>query len=299
MFLATGLLVALLFVAVVPTTVRADDAVAVDTIALTPTTKRIDVKAGERISDSLTIINSGQTTYDFKVYAKPYSVKNANYEPVFNQETEFSDAYRWISLPSITYHIVPGQKISVPFDLIVSPGARSGGHYGAIFAEALGATLVGQSGITNNKAVGMLLYVNVEGSAITSGSLKSINMPWYQPAAPLGAVATVSNTGATDFNTKVSFAVMDIAGDVKYQTSNEYTVLPNTERDVKFSWDKSPWFGLYKGRVSTEVLGKTDVHESYIVIAPRWLPFVVGLVVMLGAIDVVRRKRTTTKRKSR
>jgi len=298
-FVRTGLLVALFFIALLPTVAHAEGEAAIDTIALTPTTKRINVKAGERITDSFTIINSGQTAYDFKVYAKPYSVKDAGYEPIFNQETDFSDAYKWVSLPSITYHLVPGQKINVPFDLIVSAGARSGGHYGAIFAEAQGASIEGQSGITNNKAVGMLLYVNVAGSSVTSGSLKSVDMPWYQPAAPLSATATISNSGETDFITKVTFAVMDIAGDVKYQTSNEYPVLPKTDRSVKFSWDKSPWFGLYKARISTEVLGKTDTKETYVVIAPRWLLFAAGLAIILGAVDVVRRKRTTTKRKSR
>lgn len=297
----TGLIVALFFATLfaVPAVHADDSGTKSDTIALTPTKMHIDVKAGETVSKSFTIINSGETTYNFKVYAKPYSVKDSSYEPVFDAETDNSDAYKWVSLPTITYHIEPGQKISVPFDIVVSSGARSGGHYGAIFAEAQGTIAEGQSGVVNNKAVGMLLYVNVDGPTTTSGSIKSLDMPWYQPAAPLSAVATVTNTGDTDFTAKASFAVMDVAGDVKYQTSAEYTVLPGTDRDVKFAWDDSPWFGLYKARVSVEMLDKTDVKETYVVIAPRWLPFVIGLAVILGVIDVVRRKRTATRRKSR
>lgn len=297
--LRTGLIAALFFVLIGGTQAYAETTPGTDTISLTPTTKRWTVKPGERLSDSFTIINSGSAAYDFKVYAKPYTVKDAGYSPVFDKENEFSDAYRWLSLPSTVYHLEPGQRVVVPFELVVSAGARSGGHYGAIFAETQGAKLPdGTSGVMNNKAVGMLLYVNVEGSSVTAGAVKSIDMPFYQPSAPLTAIANIENTGETDFIANVSFAVMDIAGDVKYQTSGEYTVLPKTDRDVKYTWDDSPWFGLYKARISTTVLDKTDVRESYIVIAPRWLLFVAGITIMLGAINVVRRRRTTTKSKS-
>jgi hypothetical protein len=296
-YVRTGLLVALFFVLAVPYVTHAESS---DTtaIALTPTTKHYDVAAGEHVSDTFTIINNGTTSYDFKVYAKPYSVKDASYTPVFNQETEFTDAFRWITLPSVVYHLEPKQTMSVPYEILVSSGARSGGHYAAIFAEAQGTLPVGETGVTSNKSVGMLVYVDIKGSSVTKGELKNLDMPWYQPASPLTAIAKVANTGETDFSASVTFAVMDVAGDVKYQTSGEYWVLPKTERDVKYTWDKSPWFGLYKTRVSTTILGKTDVRESYIVIAPRWLLFVIFLAIMLGAIDVVRRKRTTPKHKS-
>lgn len=296
-FARTGLLIAL-FLACVPMLARADDGTQSATIALSPTTKHYDLAAGAHISDSFTVINPGKTSYTFKVYATPYSVSNASYEPNFAKEDEFADGYKWVSLPSVSYTIEPGQKISVPFDLVVSSGARSGGHYAAIFAEAQGTMPVGETGVTSNKSVGMLVYINVKGSSVTKGGFKSLDMPWYQPSAPLTAVTRIENIGETDFSANVTFAVMDVAGDVKYQTSGDYWVLPKTERDVKYTWDKSPWFGLYKARVSTTILGKTEVHESYIVIAPRWLLFVVLLVVIVGVANVVRRQRTAKPKKS-
>lgn len=292
-----GLIGALFFALLSPAMAHAADEVR-DTIALTPTSKHYSVKAGEHVVDTLTIINPGNTTYTFKVYAKPYYVKSGSYQPIFSQENDYADGYRWIALPSTSYRIEPGQKITVPFDMYVSKGARSGGHYAAIFAEAQGVMTEGAFGIVNNKSVGMLMYINVEGATTTQGSFTGVDMPWYQPAAPLSATPKIENTGDTDFRTNLSFVVMDIAGDVKYQTSADYWMLPKTTRDVAFTWDKSPWFGLYKARVSVTVLGKTDVKESYIVIAPRWLVFVAALMIILGVINVVRRTRTTTKRKA-
>ena len=292
----TGLSLALFFVCALPVVTHAESAA--DTIGLTPTSKHREVKTGERFSDTFTVINGGTTTYDFKVYAKPYTVKDTSYTPVFSQENERSDAYRWVSLPSTTYRIGPGQKIQVPYDVAVSPGARSGGHYGAIFAEAQGVAPEGQTAVASNKSVGMLLYLNVEGSSITTGDVSSIAIPFYQPQAPLVATPAITNTGETDFMATISFAVMDIAGDVKYQTAAQYTMLPDTKRDIRLPWVDSPWFGLYKARVSVTMLDETEVKESYVIIAPRWILFLAGLTILLGAIDVVRRKRTTTKHKS-
>lgn len=291
----TGLSLALFFASLAPAAAKAET---VDAIGLTPTSKHRDVRAGEQLSDTFTVINAGTTTYEFKVYAKPYTVKDTSYTPVFDEENERSDAYRWISLPSTTYRIEPGQKIQVPYDVAVSPGARSGGHYGAIFAEAQGIVPEGQTAVANNKSVGMLLYFNVEGSSITTGKVARIDLPFYQPQSPLTVTPTLKNTGETDFMAKITFVVTDIAGDVKYQTTGQYTMLPKTEREVRLAWDKSPWFGLYKARVSVEMLGTTETKDSYVVIAPRWLLFVAGLTILLGAVDVVRRKRTTTKPKS-
>jgi len=294
-----GLIGALFFACILPVTpAHAADDVR-DAIAITPTSKHYSVKAGEHITDTLTIVNPGDTTFNFKLYGRPFYVKSGTYDTVFSQENDYADGYRWLSLPTTIYSIAPKQKVNVPFDIYVSKGARTGGHYAAIFAETQAPMVDGQTGVSNNKAVGMLMYINVEGPTKTAGSYTGIDMPWYQPAAPLKAVPHLENTGETDFSAKMTFAVMDIAGDVKYQTSSDFWMLPHTTRDVAFTWDKSPWFGLYKARVSTTLLGKTTVSESYIVIAPRWLAFVALLVILLGVIDVVRRKRTTTKRKSR
>ncbi len=293
----TGFAIALFFVTFFSAHVFALEAG--DNITLTPTDKHYSIDAGAHITDTFTIINNGTSSYSFKVYARPYAVKDVSYQPSFSEINKFADGYRWIALPSIEYHLNPGEKVDVPYDIIVSSGARSGGHYAAIFAEAQGILQQDQTGIAGNKSVGMLVYINVKGSSVAQGTLKSLDMPWYQPSAPLTAVPRIENTGETDFSANVTFAVMDIAGDVKYQSSSDYWVLPKTERDVKYTWDKSPWFGLYKARVSTTILGKTEVHESYIVIAPRWLLFVALLAIMLGVINVVRRKRTTSKRKSR
>jgi len=290
-----GLLIALFFAVTVPLNAHALEQG--DNITLSPTDKHYSVNAGEHVSDTFTVINNGTTEYDFKVFAKPYAVKGANYEPTFNEVNQYADGYKWISLPAVIYHLKSGEKASVPFDIIVSKGARSGGHYAALFAQAQGA-LPGQTGVASNKSLGMLIYIDVKGSTVTKGGLKSLDLPWYQPIAPLNAVARVENTGETDFDATVTFAVMDIAGDVKYQTSRDYTLLPKTEREMKLTWDKSPWFGLYRARISTTILGKTDTRETLVVIAPRWLIFVALLVIMLGVIDVVRRKRTTTKHKS-
>lgn len=137
--------------------------------------------------------------------------------------------------------------------------------------------------------MGMIVYVNVKGNATARGSVDHFDLNWYQSAAPLTASAQVNNTGQTDFPISASFVVSDLFGHVKYtQKLSDTYVIPNAPRDLTFKWDNAPWLGIYKAQLGVEVLGKTTVHESYVVVAPRWLLFIIGLVALLGAIRAVQ-----------
>ena len=58
------------------------------------------------------------------------------------------------------------------------------------------------------------------------------------------------------------------------------------------SYDGAPWFGIFKVKTEATVMNNTTVTESYALIAPYWLFLVIGLAILLGAIDVVRRKKS-------
>ncbi|NCU38225.1 hypothetical protein EOL96_04190 [Candidatus Saccharibacteria bacterium] len=290
----TGLVIALSFV--VPnlyTAYAVEDRS--ESILLTPTSKRYTVDAGEVVNDSFTIINNGKNAYEFTVVATPYSVRNEAYSPEFQQETVNSDAYKWIQFTKVKWSAAPGETVEIPYTMRVSEGAKAGGHYGAIFAQTVANESDGATGIVSSKSVGLILYANVNGPTKEEGRLQKVDIPFYQTAAPLDISAYVENSGEVDFETKVTFAVMDLAGDVKYQTSAEYPVLPGTTRRIDLEWNQAAWFGIYKTRVEATILGVQDVKEGYIVLAPRWLLFVGSLALLLGVINVVRSKTSHTR----
>lgn len=284
----TGLSVALLLIGTVGSaSVQAEEVQ--ESITLSPPTKHLTVDAGAVVRDEFTIINYGDTAYDFQVYTGPYSVKDEAYTPDFTSQPANADAYRWISFEKATWHAEPKQTIHIPFTMNVSKGATAGGHYGVIFVETQPKTAE-STGISRKKRLALLLYSTVNGPTETSGKVVSIDTPWFTSVPPLTSTIRIENTGKTDFAAKTRFAVMDLFGNVKYQNEQEAYVLPNTTRAVDISWDKTAWIGVYKVHSEATVLGKHTQSDQYVVVAPKWLLFILALLGLLGAIQIVRRR---------
>lgn len=265
----------------------------VESMTLSPTEKRHTVKQGEVVRDSFVIFNDGQTAYNFTVYAAPYSVSGENYESDFVRDTKLSDAYKWVQFEKTTWRVEPRQKVTVPYTLTVNSGVPSGGHYGVIFAEQqpTNATEFDGNRIDRKKRLGMLLYVNVGGVNDIRPEVKSTRIDFYQPVAPMTATVRIASLGSTDFTATVRFVVMDVLGNVKYQKTNEYTVLPETTRAIEMDWRDSPWFGLYKVHTETVAAGKMVAGDGYVLVAPRWLLFIALLAVLVGGANALRRRQ--------
>lgn len=264
----------------------------VESITLSPTSKTIRVDRGATLADSLTVLNDGQTAYTFKVYAAPYSVKDSAYTPDFVSNGPRSDAFQWVQFPQTQWTVEPRQTVTVPYTLRVSPQAAPGGHYGAIFVEVQSGSEGQEQNLARKKRVGSIVYATVNGDLTMKGSVGASTIPWFQSAAPLHASTTIHNTGNGDFLTQTTYTVRDVFGGVKYTETKEYPILPETTRDILFNWDRSPWVGLYNVEINMTVLGKKDVRSGYVVVMPKWLVFLLGLVTLVGIASLLRHRNT-------
>lgn len=267
-----------------------------ESITLSPASLHIDVERGQTLQQELTIINYGAESFDFIVYAAPYSVQNSQYDPDFTSQKANSDAYKWVQFTKTTWKAEPGQTLKVPYAMHVSKSATSGAHHGVIFIETQPEEGGEGMSLSRKKRLGSVIYANVKGDAKTEGALKGIDMPFYQPNAPMSAKFLVSNTGQTDIISQHKFVVMDVFGNVKHQAVSEPTIIPGTERETTMQWDKSPWFGLYKVRAEVTLSTKGQVSEGYVLVAPSWLLVVVVSALLLGVLNVIRRKKLPASR---
>lgn len=258
-----------------------------ESITLSPTSKTYKVDAGQTFDDSITILNDGQTAYDFIVYTAPYSVESGSYGPDFTNEKANSDAYKWVQFAKTTWHVEPRQTVVVPYTVHVTENTSPGGHYGVIFAET--QPQLNSASLARKKRVGCIMYATVSGDVHLAGDVEKISMPWFQTTAPLKSQASVRNTGNSDFLTTVDYEVSDIFGSAKYSLKNDYEVLPSTTRDITVGWDNAPWFGLYKAKMSVKVLDHTTTAETFILIMPTWLLLLVGVMVVSGGVYALRR----------
>lgn len=290
-YFRVGLIVALLAFVSFPNTVNAADPTFRDSITMSPTSIRVSVDPGDKLSKKLKIINDGQTDYDFVVYARPYWVNDENYSPDFTKQLSNTDAYSWVQFDTVNYHLNPGESVDIPFDIVVPAKVSPGGHYGVIFAETQPKT-DGTSSIARKKRVGALLYATVSGDYDMKGGLSSVTIAPLQFRSPLTASVTVKNEGNADFIAKTTLRVSDFLGRVKYETTTEHVILPDTTRRIDMEWKDSPWFGIYKVDIVSSMLDQQATQNGgYVLLAPRWLLIFVGLLVIGGIGYAILRRR--------
>lgn len=261
-----------------------------ESITLSPVSKRYELKAGEVRSDELTIINDGETRYDFTVYAQPYSVTNENYDPDFFNERDNTDIYKWIRPEKNRYTLAAGESITVTYTITVPTGARPGGHYGAVFAETQPAGDTRGNSVARKKRVGTIIYATVEGQYRTGGALKDISIPRFQLKSPLQTNTRVQNTGNTDFATDLALSVTDMFGSVKFAESKSYQVLPETTRKMTMQWANAPSFGLFKVSVTTKYMDEQTTKVGYTLMAPLGAYLVVILTLFAAIIFFVQKR---------
>lgn len=264
-----------------------------ESITMSPTSRKYKADAGTTIKDELTIVNDGSVAYDFLVYARPYSIVDNQYDnPNFTAVTKYADLYAWVQFPETKFHIEAGATKKVPYSIQIPDGVAPGGHYGVIFAETQpsGDDASGNS-VLRKKRVGAIMYATVNGEYRNTGEVIGGDIPFWQTQPPLSATVAAKNTGNTDFTDTVRMTVRDVFGNIKYDIKKEYQVLPETSRTMAITWDKAPWFGFYKVQTQQAFLDKTVMSEGYVLLMPRFIPFVVVIIVIIGGLYAWARRR--------
>lgn len=251
-------------------------------ITLSPYSQRYTLDTGQTVSGTLTVLNDGQTAYDFTVYATPYWVNNSAYQPNFTTNRAQADAYQWITFPKVKYHIEAHQTITVPYTIHVPKNAAPGGHYGTIFTEMQPNGSATDQSLLRKRRVGCILYITVNGDVHLVGQTTHLTIPWFQSSTPMIASAKFTNTGNTDYVATTKFVIRDIFGHEKGSATNQYEVLPGTTRDATPSWASASRIGLYHVDVTSNVLDKTTTASSYVLMMPLWVVLLVILIILVG-----------------
>lgn len=289
--------VATLLVALLVTTSAAyaatEETDSAERITLSPSSTTLELVAGESKRGTMKVINDGDVAYGFSVYARPYSVSNEQYQPDFTNQKVNADVYKWVQFDQTSYRIEPGQTIDIAYTIRVPAGAAPGGHYGVLFAETDERGL-DSTGVARKKRVGNLLYVTVQGEYKTDGALKEFILPFWQTIAPMNSAARVENTGNADFKARVSTTAKDLFGQTKFRYTAEPIVLPGTVRLIEMKWDSSPNFGFFKVDQTVSFLDENHHSSGYVLIAPKWAPVVLIILIAAGAAYAVLQRRTTT-----
>lgn len=279
-----------------PTTAISSQDVA---IALSPSNQTISLTPGQEYRGNITIVNVGNSPYDFSLSATPYQVDSETYDLNFAANNVYTQLYTWISFSERTYHINPGQTIEAEFIVKVPDGAAGGGQYAAIMARAEGIT-DGGSMVQVIPQVASLIYGRVNGPEMTpEGEIAEQTIPGFILGGPLEVTETVYNTGNVDFKVYHALTITDFfSGEEVFNSdtknadgykigSNTSVVLPGTSRKQTLVWENTPKIGVVRVKQTVMFLEEEVNTEQVVIFCPLWVVLSVICLVALGILWII------------
>ncbi len=253
-------------------------------LSLSPLRQEAALHAGKTSSNSFTLADKTTKDIIVRLSLKSFTVTDRSYDYRFRDL-----AYDWVKLKNTEIHLRPGQKMAIPYDVVVPKDAASGGYYFAVLASTSMATGGGISTVQ----VAMPIYVTVDGVGLRrSGVVENASIPWLVTGKDLSYSYDVKNTGNVHIDGRFVVRLSDLFGN-HVQTVEDHTVFPGTVRQTEGTLDAPLWPGVYQLIYGyTDTVSRTTISKTtYIVNLPPWSVAAVAVLVIAGGLlwSLVRR----------
>lgn len=269
-------------------------------LGITPTQSNLGaLEPGKSYTGEFKVRNQGNKTAEFEVVFAPYSVKNENYDPVYDESSSYTEISKWITTDQDGGIIEPNAEQSIKFTVNV-PADAHGGSQSAIIAIRLkqenNAT---DTAIQAVQQLGYLVYGNVDGEIIQTGKVLENKIPSFLFTSPITATSLVENTGNVYTAATYKLQVFPLFGDEEVYTNEEEPdkniIFPETKRFYTASWEGAPQLGIFRVRQTVKIFDDESVVEKLVFICPIWFLFIVLLIIFVAIFWIVSRIRGRNK----
>lgn len=311
LFLTIVLLLGICCSSFLPHVVYAEDSQNDYQIELSPASRRLSFKPGERKKDSLELKNSGAKAVTVDIYAVAYYTDDGN----TTEDGDLSDVYtkmaEWIVFKDddgeyrnkMSFIMYPNQTMKVNYAVDVPSDAAGGGQYAIIFAEFVPVKVTNEPvTLYAHSRVGMSLFAFVDSEGIERSTqidniIASNGILFNQKA---GVVYTIANTGNIDFQTSTEVVVNSIFGKEIYHDITVETVLPGRTKPVSVKWDETPPIGIYRVNYTIDALDMKEEGSHLIFVLSSWVLCLLILIIIVAAIVIIyhRKKKMWRKRRA-
>lgn len=213
-----------------------------------------------------------------------------------DDERNATTARDWIVPSSRSFRLRPRERAEVQVAIAVPPDAGAGGHYAALAVRQERSRLDGDRMLGVQSEVAIVLLARVPGGDDPDFRIRRVTAPTR--IADRGAyrlVAEVENTGPVDLQARGTVRVSSLFGNVVAQMPIASRIsLPKGRATAETTWKRTPWFGLYRVRVTMHPDGERAPlrrHERWLVCLPPWWLIAVAVAVALGLAILWRRRR--------
>ena len=298
-----------------------EDSTPKTSMTIMPVSRTLQISSDSTYDGTLTVTNDGDEELKVEVYAAPYSYVYSDEEDVyklgFNNETNFTQISRWITVKDkndnyvsrATYKIPAHEPLNVSYKITTPKNIPAGGQYAVLFAQTVSSG-ANSTGIRTEASAGMVIYGHsTEGETITSAEISDMVIGQGKEV-PEGTeknnnfygTAKVKNTGNVDFFARGKLKVEPIIGFSSYETPSDKgtpSVIPESERIIEDEWTETPTFGIYKVTWTVSAGGEEETTEHvYVLISPVVIIITI-IVLTIMIIWIIMGVRKRKERRSR
>lgn len=261
---------------------------------ISPVATSVYIDAGKTQNYQFTIENTGKDDFKFKLYTGPYSVTNEDYDADLASETSYNQIARWITfqddsgsfVKNPVFELKAGEKRTIVYRVAVPEDIPEGGQYCVIHAESLSDAESGKKdttvGLDSLSRVSLIILGHGNGNTKDIAEITDFYLTGFFSTKDIEGSTKVKNTGNTDFLAVYSFSVDSIFGTNLYNATDNFVILPETERKYTVSWAETPLFGIFKVNFKVEALEATESRSRVILIMPAFM--IVILLLLLTSI---------------
>ena len=282
-------------------------------LTLKPLSKTIQISPSSAYDDTFKVTNDSSETIKIKVYAAPYSYiyseDEDTYKLGFNNETNFTQISRWITIAdedgnytsAPVFEVAAGETLEVKYRVNTPNSIPAGGQYAVIFAQTVGSN-PNASGIQTEVSTGMVLYAHsTEGETIISATISDSKLQQGVDGQTNNrnfyGSSKIKNDGNVDFFAKGKLKVEPIIGFSSYETTDSessLSVIPESERVIADEWTETPDFGIYKVTWTVSAGDQSEVKEQvFFLISPAAIiiTIIVLTIIIISIIIGVRKRK--------
>jgi len=271
-------------------------------ITISPTKIDLTLNTTEIAIQEINVQNPGSKSTRIHTYAMDFSI---------NQEGDFTfsepgyESYScatWLNVDEADFDLGPGETRDVKIIISVPQEVEPGGHYAALFFETVPHEA--QSGVSVAIAgrIPTLFYLTIPGitnaDIVTNAEIASLILPAWVEKGPVKIGVTVRNIGNVHLPIAAKAYFTDFRGrEVGELDLGQAVVLPNSERVIKATWERTPFIGKVKTSI---VIGYFDQNGELVnrrqtgdfqVVPWRIIVVAISSICLLILLVLVLRKR--------
>jgi P pilus assembly chaperone PapD len=282
-------------------------ALALGGISVWPTRVELTVNRGEQANKIIHIHNQGSEPITIKAYASDFAIDREGSFIFLEPGDESYSAARWLSIGEQEFELAAGETKEVEVVVSAPDEVEPGGHYAAIFFEAMPPQREGAVWISTR--IPTLFYITIPGvtgaDVIASADIISLQLPGVTGRGPVAMGAVVRNSGNVHLTVAGKAYFGASTGGSSELDLGQAVILPDSDALLKGEWQESPFFGRVKANVvigyldhNGELVNKSQTAEFWVV---PWsvvgiIVFVIGIAIP-AIVVISRRYRLRLERK--